>query len=100
MNWKQFLKLDIRKIIITFILFFIVILVPNVRLVRELFPEAIFLFLVFPIYILSSGCVGDICGIGTNGTGFFIGSILNPVYWYLMSCLIVWIYGEMKKLIK
>jgi len=92
MNWKVFLKPDWRKILIT-----ILILVISVCLFLFQFTSPL-------IFLLNAPIVGVLYPvIMTSTTGEFgltvalFSIIINIFYWYLLSCLIVWIYNKVKK---
>jgi hypothetical protein len=97
MNWKEFLKRDPKKMIIVTILGYFSYLYGLDFCYMPPCPEGM-------------GCV-QVCGYRANpflwGPGFiFFGHgeaklisliILGIIYWYLISCLIVWIYDRLKK---
>jgi hypothetical protein len=97
MNWKEFLKPDWRKLFIVIILGLLSYFYGVDYCYMPPCPEGM-------------GCA-QACSIRANpflwGPGFiFFGHdaakqissvILGIVYWYLISCLIVWIYYKLKK---
>jgi membrane protein implicated in regulation of membrane protease activity len=84
MNWKQFLKPDWRKMVLFVILLILSLLYewPCTR---------------------SSVCRGLIFSYATkfflsdNYDILWVQFVLNIVIWYLLSCLIVWIYDKFRK---
>jgi len=95
MKIKQFLKLDWRKIVL-FIIFLILTFIlvfgtfgipPSKREVEDWIIVFLFYFLAFPIEL--TAYLDPILG--------FSGFIINIVYLYFLSCLIVWIYDKVKK---
>ena len=112
MNWKEFLKPDKRKISVIIVLSIFVFLFffyfyaesrgltfDNRIIVALLFSGQLFLVpitfvtsnILFPILESSYG----------HGTAFSIANIVQrvliPIYVYLLSCLIIWIYDKLKK---
>jgi preprotein translocase subunit SecE len=92
MNWKEFLKPDWRKIVLTIILFTIV-----TGLKWYLFDTCL-------------GCYNTYFGVPlafyekivwpreNEMTNFLIFNlIVDIIFWYLLSCLIVWIYDKFRK---
>jgi len=96
MNWKEFLKPDWRKIVVFVILF-----------ILSSFISAYFNTIYSAIGFCSSIKAGfplafntEISGIecGGDSSNFDIFSfILDIIFWYLLSCLIVWIYDKFRK---
>jgi hypothetical protein len=98
MNWKKFLKQDWRKIVIfVVILFFSLILFIFLNLTGGLPPtdeqiaqrnliSSILMIINWPLNI-----------IGENSIINLILLVLDFVWIYLLSCLIVWIYDKLKK---
>jgi len=95
MNWKGFLKPSKVKIILT-----ILIAIPSIFVAFSLglFP------LLGPVYYFSgilSVLFFDLLGFSTSGIIGILFAILSYLfavfYWYLLSCLIVWIYNKIKK---
>ena len=89
MNWKQFLKPDWRKtLLFILILFAIVFLLPVSTYAG-------------PCALPPSNCpnqlsISDIVKIyGLSEALMFL--ILGAVFSYIISCLIVWIYGKIRK---
>jgi hypothetical protein len=88
MNIKQFLKPDWRKILITVVIMIV------------FFPghPPYYKGGGFPLcYLCSGNCYGGSniasCGITEKP----INLILDIIIWYLISCLIIWIYDKFKK---
>jgi len=104
MNWKEFLKPDWKKIVLTIIIGFITFLIfitsgsfyspsppPTIM-------DVVLLILAYPPLILFS-----IIPEGVSIPLFILNNILwisfiiELPYWYLISCFIVWFYNEKKK---
>jgi hypothetical protein len=88
MNWKEFLKPDKRKIVLTFIV--MIIFFPG-------YPPY-YKGGGFPFNYLSSGS----CYAGSNIVSCAIKQapmnlILDIIIWYIVSYLIIWIYDKRKK---
>lgn len=99
MDWKQFLKPDWRKIVIIILIIFFLFLgrLIEIPIKIENFLGSFFLFLISPILLFSScatigGQISLFCQIST-----LVGFIILPIFWYLLSCLIVWIYDKYRK---
>jgi len=97
MTLKQFLKPDWRKIVIMIILVYL-----------GLFSLALGVCWGRPCFIIdylrdSLSGVCPLCIFIVILDFFmveisdFFGLVLNVIYWYLLSCLIVWIYDKVKK---
>lgn len=88
MNWKEFLKPDLRKIVV-----FIILFISS----SFIYFNTDFYFLGFPMsFYVRTPCFGLTC----PGWiwGFSLQYLLvDLVIWYLVSCLIVWIYDKVKK---
>jgi hypothetical protein len=104
MNWKQSLKPDWRKIVLTIILFgwfFFGFLTGGSEGEMGIFTiiGIIGLFVSLPaFYILSPIKVIDIFGEKEGQIIFFIiYFILIGIYSYLLSCLIFWVYDFLKR---
>ena len=105
MNWKEFLKPDLEKIIIHLILFIFLFLSFLSSLCMQLSVrcDPIFYTLVFPL-----GYVGVIVSL-TLLPFFIIMDFLNipfpelvslivlAIESYILSCLIIWIYDKARK---
>jgi len=88
-NWKEFLKPDKKKIILMIIFLLATFFFSNVCMG----PGGIAYNLILaPFYIYNKGT-----GIYSLCTWNFIPLLLSFIYWYLLSCLIVWIYKKIKK---
>jgi hypothetical protein len=104
MSWKQFLKPDWRKIIITIIILFLTIFY-NTR--TEILPQPktrYYQGFPFEWWIYEAG--GTVIGylifnipveLLYSGRIILTGFIADIIFWYLLSCLIVWIYDKVKK---
>jgi len=96
MNFKQFLKPDWRKIVLSIFIATSFILPAlfvtsgtNAYILAIL--KIILMFLSLPLF-LASLIIKD------ADLGVFIFLILiSIIYWYLLSCIIAWIYDKVKK---
>jgi len=85
MNWKEFLKPDLKKVIT-----FIIIAVLGI--------SYIFLFRVLAgLSILDLPSVLIFGVLIENYYEFGRAILVNVLYWYVLSCLIIWIYNKVKK---
>ncbi len=81
MNWKQFLKPDRRKIITIIILLILLALtIPFIMYYSPLMFTIIPMLIIFPIFF---------------DVNNYSKIILLIAYWYLLSCLIVWVYDKL-----
>lgn len=87
MNWKEFLKPDRRKIVIFVILS---LLFSFSFLPFSLFVVGVSTYIGFPLTIYYFS-------IRTGPIFSFENLILDIIVWYLLSCLIIWIYDKVKK---
>ena len=110
MNWKEFLKPDWKKIVVFVVLFIISIPIPS------LFPNLFYnlgkndfgvRYPVFYLYGTPFGFyyipspVAELTPEGAPQPYFdFMGFIGNVIFWYLLSCLIIWIYDKFRKVKK
>jgi hypothetical protein len=94
MNWKKFLKPDWRKILLTILIGILAFLIfmetgiyckPCASETECVCPYSLPQLLSFPIFIIWAQ---------SNDWIIISSSIL---YWYILSCLIVWIYDKVKK---
>ncbi len=101
MKIKEFLKLETRKKMIFVILF----IIANFDFFFVLFTTGgdvgYFELVGFPLRFYKSAVCsnfGEPYGV-TCGGGFFSLPylIFNIIFWYVVSCLIVWIYDKVKK---
>jgi len=123
MNWKQFLKPDKRKIVVFLILSaFIYLTYFMIRKLDLYQPQNTYLAIIFGIiFLLPNFILTSILFLITffyanamtpTEFGLFkisntykiissafsiIGWILVIIYWYILSCLIVWIYDKFRK---
>jgi hypothetical protein len=86
MNWKKSLKPDWKKIVLTVILFLI-----STRYTYTLGLDAPTSY-GFPISVYQLG------GWPAGYTGFlYIGIVIDLIFYYLISCLIIWFYDKKSK---
>jgi len=95
-NWKDFFRPDWKKIILTFIITFL-----NFVYILSLFgKEPTFISYIFwwPIVIGSLLCpvTYDVPFSLLDLPCIIIFYIINLIYWYLLSCLIFFIYDKFK----
>jgi hypothetical protein len=86
MSIKQFLKPDVRKIIVFLILLIISFFIKSGIALGELYWRVI----GFPLPIL----------VQTDGLFWSLsyqGIIIDLIFWYIITCLIIWIYEKFKK---
>ena len=87
-GWKHFLKLD-RKKIVTFIVIIILGFLYRTPPYSSLMILTYIINLAFMFILYTDFFNTDIL--------IFIGLILIFLYWYLLSCLMTWIYDKLKK---
>jgi hypothetical protein len=96
MNWKEFLKLNLNKL-------FLFMVISNYTILGLLFlfrPGLDTSFLdVFDtlLVFLSPIHFFEILEVGYFGINLIFYMFLTVIYWYLLSCLIIWIYDKLKK---
>lgn len=107
MKWKEFLKPDWRKIVILILLFIIASLEgigveePIAR--RGPVPTIYYyhlnplLWVIPPFELISVGPVKGYEFLGIRLDIIPIQYYFSLIYWYILSCLIVWIYDRVKK---
>jgi len=102
MDWKEFLKPDWRKIVLTVIIFLLITFLPLLlgfcAPISTLVGGKQCLLVIQPLFMfLPSGSISY----KPIATGlYFVPSlywILDIIFYYLLSCLIVWIYDKLKK---
>jgi hypothetical protein len=94
MNWKKFFKPDWRKIAIFFVLLILTIF--SVQACGQITPAFSYNLLFAPFYfynILNRQYFDFYSNCDTS----YIPLIFSTIYWYLLSCLIIWIYEKTKK---
>jgi len=92
MNFKQFLKPDWRKVVIFFVVSFLLTLFLGVK--SPVTPLDISITKIgFPALFLTikEGLLGK------TYKWNFVNLIINIAIWYLLSCLIIWIYDKVRK---
>ena len=93
MTIKQFLKPDWRKTVIFVVLFvigFITFLISSsfgIRVIPDSATEVLIAIFLPIIFITQS--------LGSSNIEFILS--LAIIYWYILSCFIVWIYDKVKK---
>jgi len=94
MNWKQFLKPNWRKILIFVILIFL-----SSFFIWNFLPVE-WMGIGFPIPFYEMQWGAPAFGISQQPVETSINSIgliADIIFWYLMSCLIVWFYDKFRK---
>jgi hypothetical protein len=112
MNWREFFKPDWRKSGIFLILFVVSPLIFFLNLSSFSMQErlrmigydlgaviAIKLFYLLD-YVLNLVFLTLTAASNGNGDIMLLGIALNIIYWYLISCLIVWIYDKLFRKVK
>lgn len=97
MNWKHFLKPDKRKVVVFVILYVLTSSIPNEKFgIPQVTP--ILTYFGFP-FTQSGGRYKDLPFMSEYSTEYInpLAYIGNTIVWYLISCLIIWIYGKLKK---
>jgi hypothetical protein len=101
MNWKQFLKPELNKIGLTLFLLFISSFVLQGSAVGQCREIE---YYGFPLPWFNYDCITDkgvLCS--DNQASCSITSpeisilVLDIIIWYIISCVIVWIYNKIKK---
>jgi len=98
MSLKQFLKLDWRKIIL-FIVFSISFVYLYIYCAVNYCESSLIWALAYPItliypLILALESINLFLFMVVN---YFITVFISFLYWYVLSCLIVWIYDKFRK---
>ena len=104
MNWKEFLKPTLIKVILFLILF----IPTSLFLTRSTSKSTWSVGFPFGIYSCIVGDNSPMCSISpsyefmnfnlSNYAGWMLeGLLLNIIIWYLVSCLIIWIFNKSKK---
>jgi len=92
MNFKQFLKPDWRKVVIFFVVSFLLTFFLGVE--SPVTPLDISITKIgFPVLLLT---IKETL-LGKTYKWNFVNLIINIVVWYLLSCLIIWVYDKIKK---
>jgi hypothetical protein len=94
-NWKQFLKLDWRKIVITVVIFIMQSLIFLVWLGSWLGGSDLGLPFVF--YRVGSSAMGIRGAVWEKDSFSLYYLVVDLIIWYILSCLIVWIYDKFRK---
>jgi hypothetical protein len=118
MNWKEFLKPNWRKIVIFVIIGIISVLIlayytfmntcaggcvsPNCgQLHCRIRITTLILIPSFPLLTTNFTNVGDDVNVELSfwslGPNWQVVLVTSIIYWYLLSCLIVWIYDKFRK---
>jgi hypothetical protein len=102
MKWEKFFKPDWRKILIFVILFLLITFLPILLGFCATIPTVVgdkqCLLVIQPFFVFLPSETISYKPIVTGL--YFVPSlywILDIIFWYLLSCLIVWIYDKVKK---
>jgi len=83
MNWKQFLKPNLKKIVL-----FVILLIAFLVLLN-FYPNSGYpLPFVNEINLWPSGMAIE---------PIQVNLLINPIIWYLFTCFVVWIYDRIRK---
>jgi hypothetical protein len=100
MTIKQFLKPDWRKIKVVMIL----LILTNfgflfLVLMTTAGDAGYFDMIGLPLGFVKLSICSNLSGVVSCGGGFFSLPflIINIIFWYLLSCLIIWIYDKFRK---
>ena len=100
MDWKEFLKPDLRKILVFVILSLILYFIPIDASYESWDVQG----LPIPAYICYKGeeltpfVSFWLINMPMPPCGFIYQFlIIDLIFWYLLSCLIVWVYNKVKK---
>ena len=94
MNWKQFLKPDWKKIVI-FVVFFILMYIWAYNC-GDIRSSALCEARGFPLIYWNYHTISKMPP-KTETNLFYFELIVDLIIWYLLSCLIAWIYDKLKK---
>jgi len=92
MNLKKFLKPDWRKIVIVMIFFALSYIYTVTTLIPAL--GLTFLFHGFPLGYFRITARYNVIQASKI---LWVGLLADIIFWYFLSCLIVWIYDKLKK---
>jgi hypothetical protein len=92
MNWKQFLKPDWRKIVIFSVPIILTIIAIFIKAEGSYWNILVY----FPVLLCGAGCFGDGELPILNPMLLLLSFIISYFIWYLISCLIVWVYKKVK----
>jgi hypothetical protein len=91
MKWKEFLKPDKKKIVLTVIFPVLTITIYiSAWLFGQMFKSGVLFVILINLFMIFAF---PYFSIGSE----LVGLISSFIYWYLLSCLIVWVYGKVKK---
>jgi len=98
MNWKQFLKPDLRKIVI----FVVLLVLSEIGFYKYWTVGGSYDIILLSFIIIFVKRSSFSCGLDDNcwNNSFYVAEVLNIVFWYLLSCLVVWIYDKYFKKVK
>jgi len=98
MSWKEFLKPDWRKIVITLALIGLSFLYIYEPLIADAYEAYRGLPLFYWKYFVGAGPLIEGMEVPEPVTEFlYFNLIIDLIFWYLLSCLIIWIYDKVKK---
>jgi hypothetical protein len=98
MNWKRFLKPDWRKIILTVILISLSFLYIYEPVIMDAYEAYRGLPMFYWKYFTGTGLIVPGMNLPEPVTEFlYLNLIIDLIFWYFLSCLIIWIYNKVKK---
>jgi len=99
MNWKEFLKPNKIKSLLTIL--FLVLLVLSIFVFARITVYSIILFILLAphstLLLYQYGAEGSTLGLTVEPILVIMTYAVDVIYLYLLSCLIVWIYEKVKK---
>jgi len=97
-SWKEFLKPDWRKIVLTCIFISLSFFYVYSPLIADAYEEYRGLPLFYWKYFVGTGPIITGMKLPEPSTEFlYLNLIIDIIFWYLISCIIVWIYDKFKK---
>lgn len=94
MDWKQFIKPNKKKIIVSILFPFIIFLFFILSVIFYQIPDEIMTYFLGPVLILILWPIFLVWKLFPN---YAFGYILLVIYWYLFSCLLVWVCNRFRK---
>lgn len=94
MNWKEFIKPDWKKIVIFVVLHVLIIFIIPLAFFTNGYVVSLGDIIPWPLRVILNPAL---LSYGARGMGSLLLYPFLWLYWYLLSCLIVWIYDKVKK---
>ena len=99
MNWKEFLKPNKIKSLLTIL--FLVLLVLSIFVFARITVYSIILFILLAphatLLLYQYGAEGSTLGLTVESIAVIMTYVVEVIYLYLLSCLVVWTYSKFKK---